>query len=99
MESNLSEDYHYPWASANARPGTSYLSKDGLNWEEISTQKYRYSNCSIKALTNDLSRKARVTFQKPSVNTVMSVYDEQGRELSPKACLLYTSFSQERKRT
>lgn len=85
VESNLSEDYHYPWASANARPGTSYLSKDGLNWEEISTQKYRYSNCSIKALTNDLSRKARVTFQKPSVNTVMSVYDEQGRELSPKA--------------
>lgn len=77
--------YDTIWSKADAEPGTSYISSSGISWTEISNEKYGYSNCSIKAFTQDVTPKAKITFEKSNPKSLVYISDASGFEFTPKA--------------
>ena len=53
--------------------------------QEISNEKYGYSNCSIKAFTQDVTPKAKITFEKSDPKSLVYISDASGFEFTPKA--------------
>lgn len=73
------------WYTASAERGTSFLSADGNGWDEISTDEVGQANCSIKAFTKDITNKTDIRFSKPNKNSIVSIYDADGKEIPLKA--------------
>ena len=79
------------YSTANADPGTSYISTNGTDWTELSNEEYNYANCSIKAFTKDETDKTKITFNKENPKVLVSVF-ENGMELTPKADGTYSAI-------
>lgn len=79
------QDYGFPVPveeGSGAPAFSSFLSPDGVEWEEISSPSIGFLNCNIKAFTTDLSPKATVTFLPPYEGSLIYVYDTEGRAIS-----------------
>lgn len=83
--------YPYWWYDYNLTftAGTSFISADGSDWEDISAQN---KACAIKAFTTDVNKKSVVTIKKTSTDeytdlseTMVWVYDEEGNRITTNA--------------
>lgn len=79
---------YYFHLSADADSGQSFLSLNGQEWKEISSEEFNYANCSIKAYTKNTVEKTDVTFNKEPYYAQVTV-KKDNKVIKPKQGGLY----------